>query len=175
MSRHIILSSIYSCIVAASAFAQLSTLRPLTDTESAKIDTAINSVKELPAHRLDRRLPQILLAEWLRAQAGADTKINWAYRSEPGARAPDWRVLPDAVEADIALKNEHSIVLQVAITYCDGRIKGCRRHVPSVFRIYVITGKDPTTGKFESAELNRLSDLPLFLQTLKQTSSEAQR
>lgn len=82
-----------------------------------------------------------------------------------------WQRLPDAVEADITLNDRQSIVVQVAVTYCDRQIAGCQRHVPSVFRIYVITGKNATTGKFESAELGRMSDLPHFLRGLRETSN----
>ena len=172
MSRCVILSLLCTCVLGASAFAQTGTPHELTDAE---VNAAINRVRNLPAHQLDRKLPRTTLAEWLQTQAGPNAKANWVYRSDPTAGTPGWQGLPDAAEADIALRNERSIVVQVAVSRCDRSIIGCRRHIPSVFRVDVITGKDATTSKFESAELDRLSDLPHFLRGLRATSGEAER
>jgi hypothetical protein len=167
----LILWLLCSCVLGASASAQANVPRELTDAEAVEIGAAINNVKKLPAHRLDRRLPKVALADWLEAQTGPDAKTNWVYRSDPAAGSAGWQRLPDAVEADITLNDRQSIVVQVAVTHCGRQIVGCQRHVPSVFRIYVITGKNATTGKFESAELGRMSDLPHFLQGLRETSN----
>ncbi|MGC1373366.1 MAG: hypothetical protein WA824_14620, partial [Candidatus Sulfotelmatobacter sp.] len=135
MSR-LILWLLCSCVLSASASGQANAPRELTDAEAAQIGAAINNVKSLPAHRLERRLPKVALADWLEAQAGPDAKTNWAYRSDPTAGSPGWQGPPDAVEADIALNDRQSIVVQVAVTHCDRQIVGCQRRVPSVFRIY---------------------------------------
>jgi hypothetical protein len=174
MSR-LILSLFCSCIFGISAFAQANSPRELSDAEAAQIDARINKIKNLPAHRLDRRLPKVSFAEWLYAQAGPDTRVNWDLNYDPAAEDPGWNKPPHMVDAVIVLDDRQSVVVEVAIAHCNRQIVGCRRHVPSVFRIDVITGKNPITGKFESAQLDRLSDLPPFLAKLKQTNSEAQR
>jgi hypothetical protein len=163
----LILYLLCSCVLGASACAQANTPRQLTAAESAELDGIINRVKNLPAHWLDRRLPKVTLAEWLQAQAGPDARMNWVLRYDQSAGGPGSDGPPNVVEADTVLNDRQAIVVQVAVTHCDRQIVGCHRHVPSVFRIDVITGKNATTGRFESTELDRLRDLPRFLQKLQ--------
>jgi hypothetical protein len=173
--RQLVFVLLCSCLLGVAAHAQANSPRELSDAEAAQIEAGINKIKNLPARRLDRRLPRVALADWLQTQAGPSAKMSWVYRSDLTAGSKDWQDLPDEVEADIALNDRQSIMLEVAVTHCDRQIIGCQRHVPSIFRVDVITGKNAITGRFESTELARLSDLPHFLERLRQGSSEAER
>ena len=82
---------LWSCVLGTSAFAQTSA-RAVTDAESAQMDAAINRVRNLPAHQLDRRLPKVILAEWLQAQAARSSTLqamlHWASAHLGGTSVP---------------------------------------------------------------------------------------
>jgi hypothetical protein len=172
MNRTMILCLLCSGIFCALALAQTSAPPALTDAKSAELDAAINTVRNLAVHRLDHKLPRVTLADWLQAQAGPDVRMNWAFRYDPEAGSTGWEGPPDMVEADMALNDGQSVVVEIAVAHCNRQVEGCHRRVPSVFLINVITGRDATTGRLVSSELDRLSDLPRFLQRLRGASNE---
>src|SRR5579862_400301 len=87
MKRVVVLCLLCAALVGEGALAQVAAPAELTD---AQVGNLITSISTLMASKLDRKLPVIPLAEWLRTEAGPGARLSWAFDSGGG--------IPDRVE-----------------------------------------------------------------------------
>jgi len=160
MNRHSILALLLAGILSITAFAQ-NLPSELTDAQVAEM---ISKVQDLPTSRLDRRLPAMRFADWLQSQAGPNGRLGWGFQYDSAVETPKRHGGPDFVEAHGWLSDGRQIIVLVAVGHSDKR-------APAVYRIDVVTGTNPATGKWESTKLDRLRDLQPFLSKLREKSS----
>jgi hypothetical protein len=141
MKRVVVLCLLCAALVGEGALAQVAAPAELTD---AQVGNLITSISTLMASKLDRKLPVIPLAEWLRTEAGPGARLSWAFDSGGG--------IPDRVEINIALRDGRAIHLLVTVATKSSR--------PRVYHACVLIGR-------EEIELQRLHDLT---NTLRDTS-----
>lgn len=131
---------------------------PISPAVRAQFDKTISMVQDMAVSKLDRKLPRKMsFREWLEEQGGPNVRMNWVVRS--GATHP----IPDCVEADANMSDGKIIIVWVAVDHP-------KRRTPYLYRIDIVTGRDAVTGRFQSEQLDRLHDIPIFLLKLKQSS-----
>ncbi len=113
-------------------------------------NSMIQNVQNLPAMKLDKKLPDIRLQEWLQSLVGVNVEIHWVMRYVPAedreGPAPEF---PDCVEADATLQDGRSFFVMVVPE---------QRAKPAYFRSGALIKNKRTHG-----DMNRLSDLPRLL------------
>ena len=159
MKRLVILGSLPLLLGSLPMFSQ-TTHEPFTDAQATQL---IQRVQNMPASKLDARLPSTRLADWLRVQLGDRGQATWTLRYAPSDESRQVSGFPDCVEMDAMINGNESVVMLIAVGHSS-------RQTPYLFDLDVTTGKNTDTGKPESSELNHLSDLPSFLEDLRQIS-----
>ena len=156
MKRLVILISLLVGILGSFASAQAGVPQELADARRADL---ISKVQNMPASKLDKKLPAIRLADWLQAQGGQDARIAWAFRSAAGT--PESRNSPDCVEVVATLKNDRSFMVMIAV--------GKDALQPSLQSGWVII------SPHETIDLERLSDLSGAMIKLNKTNANSSR
>jgi len=146
------------CFVSAFALSQASVPPQPTDAQIADL---ITKVQNMPASKLDRKLPAIRLADWLQGQGGPDAKLVWVFRHDPSTGTRDAHGLQDCVEADATLSDGRTFFVMIDV--------GTDPHRPRVRDVSVMAARDLIE------ESLRLSDLPRVLKTSQTSRFEAQR
>jgi hypothetical protein len=132
---------------------------PMAPAEQARFEKMISVIQRTEVSKLDRQLPKkMALQDWLDGQVGPNVRMNWVVRSGTPEHG-----IPDCVEADANMSGGKIIIVWVAADHS-------KKRTPYVYRIDVVTGRDAATGGFQTEELDRLRDIPRFLNKLKQSS-----
>jgi len=159
MKRLVILGSLSLLLGSLPIFSQ-TTLEPFT---GAQVTQLIQRVQNMPASKLDERLPSTRLADWLRVQLGDRGQTTWTLRYAPSDESRRVSGFPDCVEMDAMINSNESVVMLIAVGHSS-------RPTPYLFELDVMSRRDRNTGRLQSSELNHLSDLPSFLENLRQIS-----
>jgi hypothetical protein len=152
MRRQVILSLLYSCILCAGSFAQ-PTAHEASPADVAEYERVVGSAKNLPAHKLDRRLPALAFGDWLQAEVGSHTRITWALWR------PSTREHPEFVEVGVHANDGRNLIINVAM---GPTVR--RPHVLSV----VLRRSD-----YEGSDV-RMRDVPSILREFKQEPDHPQ-
>lgn len=164
MKRLLVLGPLTLLLSSLPMFSQVSSPNQLDDTEARKL---IQQVQNTPASKLDARLPATRLVDWLKVRLGEHAQTSWVLRYAPSDKSRQASAFPDCVEMDATISGKPSVVMLIAVGHAS-------RLTPYLFDLAVTTGKNTDTGRPESTELNRLSDLPSFLDNLHQISGTQQ-
>jgi hypothetical protein len=132
---------------------------PTTPVEAARLDNMISVVQRTEVSKLDRKLTKkMAFQDWLSEQGGPNVQVTWAVRYGATEHA-----IPDCVETNAYMSDGRTIIVWLAVDHS-------KKRSPYVYRVGVVTGRDAATGKVQYEELDRLRDIPAFLNKLKQTS-----
>lgn len=126
-----------------------------TAPSQAEVDTALATVKSVPASKLDRDLPETRFEDWLETQAGPEGRAHWDYQYGNETSDP-----VHFVEAVVTFNKEQSFFISIEV--------GEHRQHPSFDSGWVIVGRQ------RSIELKRLGDLPQVLKKLRLEWSDSE-
>jgi|SRR5579872_3978658 hypothetical protein len=160
MKRFVMLGSLSLLLSSLPTFSQVKSLGHFTDAQASKL---IQEVQNMPASKLDARLPSTRLADWLRIQLGDRAQISWVLRYAPSDESRQASGFPDCVEMDAMIKGNQSVVMLIAVGHS-------KRPAAYLYELGVMSGGDKNRARVQSAELDRLSALPSFLENLRQIS-----
>jgi len=134
----------FMIFVCACVLGSLASAKVAVQQLTAEKVELIAKAQNMPASKIDKKLPAVRLADWLQAQGGPDAGFTWAFRSAAGT--PEARGVPDCVEAVATLKNDQTFMVSIAV--------GKDARHPSFQAGWVVI------NRHEIIDLERLSDLP---------------